>query len=207
MTNLSLNIDSTSLVLVSASFADQSNSSNYALSASWAPSIMVPISLSWASSSISSSYANTASLLLGSVTNAISASYATNGSTVTWYSASILGGGTVFTMSLSQPIGDARAYFQCVSPDGGYAIGDIVPIEAINTAGLFFMIQTLEGNGVGPYCWTLNFSFNSSSITLYTYGVYTTAFQMPPKTGNNSSYPYFEPNISHWQLLFRVTLQ
>ena len=73
------------LIALSASWASQSLSSSYALSASWAPGTNSSLSASWASQSISSSYAQSSSI-------AITASFALNA------------GGTGLTTGSTYPI-------------------------------------------------------------------------------------------------------
>ena len=197
MTDLSLHIDSTSFILISASFADQSISSSYSTSASWAPAPLLPASESWASSSISASYASTASLLLGSITNAVSASYASNGSIINWYSASLPNDYT-FTMQFAQSAGDIKMYFQCISNDSatGWVEGDIIPLEGVNDANI-------AANGGSPHRF-INFGFNTGS--LYTG---TTWLQFDNNSGyvfpNKSSGWNGPTNINNFQFLFRVT--
>lgn len=145
--------------------------------------------------------------------NALTASYAmsaswapSNSQTTTWYSSSFPSGGSTFTMSFAQPITEANAYFQCITADGAYSVGDIVTLESLNTAGILWQSQTEEGGATGPTAYTFCFSFNTSSITLYSWtGGYSNTLRMHPKIGSSGTFPYFQPNTSNWQLLIKTS--
>lgn len=161
MVNLSLHIDSTSFVLTSASFAEKSISSSYAInadsssttvSASWAPSSLNNITL--VSSSISSSYS-------------VSTSWAPilQSTTINRYVTTIpINGPYIYTATLPFIPFRTEVGVLCINDDAGYQSGSLLDINTINGAATF------GDNSTGQIFWNISGSVVTIRTTNRTAG-------------------------------------